>query len=58
MRDGRPRSWRHYVYGMAYLARAKARRDMQLADAFGIAQAEKEDRKKWFGHRDALQRRG
>jgi hypothetical protein len=31
---------------------------MQLADAFGIAHAEKEDRKKWFGHRDALQRRG
>jgi len=32
-----PLSWRHYVYGAEYLARADAREDVRLAAAVRIA---------------------
>lgn len=36
--SGAPLSWRHYLAGRRHLAQAYARRSLQLAGAFAIAQ--------------------
>jgi hypothetical protein len=55
---GFPLSWRHYLYGMGYLARAKARHDVQLADAAAIPMLKPQDRMGWYRERIDIQRRG
>lgn len=42
-RDGRPRSYRHFVYGMAHLHRAHLRRALELAEAHRIGNATQPD---------------
>jgi hypothetical protein len=42
-----PLSYRHYVYGMAYLARATARDTLQAAIAGRAAQTSKEEFKEF-----------
>lgn len=37
--DGYPLSWRHYVYGVAHLGRARAAESLRLERAVAIAQA-------------------
>lgn len=41
--DGWPRSWRHFVYGMAHLARRHARQVLAQAEAVKIGGAVGED---------------
>lgn len=49
MKDGVPLSWRHFVYGFAFLARARARDAIRSASAGAIVQAAKDsDRRDWW----------
>lgn len=53
MRDGWPRSWRHFAYGIGIIARAHAAEDLRMADAFavggiGMKQA---DKNRWWEQR-------
>ncbi len=49
MKDGVPLSWRHYVYGCAYLGRERAREALRTAGAVGIAQSiDPAERRNWF----------
>lgn len=45
--DGFPLSWRHYVYGMAFISREYLRRQLEQAQAARMASAEKEDYQSW-----------
>lgn len=49
MVDGVPRSWRHFVYGSAHLARAHARASLRAAAAAGVPYMKKEDAEAWYG---------
>jgi hypothetical protein len=48
--DGLPRSWRHYCHGMAYLARAHHRRQLEAAEAARMGAADADSFGTW--HRD------
>jgi hypothetical protein len=55
--DGYPMSWRHYVYGMAYLGRARLRLQLDTADAVRAAGAVEDDWKSWFDKRRQAEKR-
>lgn len=41
--DGWPRSWRHYLYGMAYLGRAALREHLARTESARMANASADD---------------
>lgn len=46
--DGFPLSWRHYVYGSAYIGRADAREDVRAASAHRVSQADQKGYRAWL----------
>lgn len=55
--DGYPRSWRHYVYGMSYLARSRIRTLLDMAEATRAAGAVEDDWKQWVSDRRKAEKR-
>jgi hypothetical protein len=55
--DGYPRSWAHYVYGMAYLTRARVRRLLDMAESTRAAGSVERGYKEWVDERREAQRR-
>lgn len=47
-RDGRPRNWRLFRYGMDALARQRARDALRMASAVGLPYTKKEEADKWL----------
>lgn len=47
-RDGKPVSWRHYCYGMAYLGRAALRDTTRQAEAARVGQASSDEWKSFL----------
>lgn len=45
--DGFPRSWRHYLYGMAFIARENLRNQLHAAQATRMASVVKDDFETW-----------
>jgi hypothetical protein len=45
--QGVPKSWHHYVYGMAALRRMDVRDAIRMAGAVGAPQQKQEDYHKW-----------
>ena len=45
--DGKPVTWRAFVIGTRFLARARAREKLRLADATSVVQAKDEHRRRW-----------
>lgn len=45
---GMPRSWRHYMHGVASLERLKARESLRMFGASSASWAKKEDAEKWL----------
>lgn len=45
--DGFPRSWRHYIYGMAFIAREKLRSQLHLAQAQRMSGVVQDDWNVW-----------
>jgi hypothetical protein len=46
-KTGQPKSWYHYVYGIAYLRRASARESLQMFGAVLAAGADKRHKDEW-----------
>jgi hypothetical protein len=55
--EGFPRSWRHYVYGMSYLARSRVRSLLDMAEATRAAGAVEEHWKQWVAERRKAEKR-
>lgn len=45
--DGYPLSWRHFVYGLAYIRRRNARAKIEMASAMRIAKADQQGFEAW-----------
>lgn len=45
--SGKPVTWRAFVIGTRYLARARAREKLRMADATSVVQAKDEQRRRW-----------
>lgn len=56
--DGYPLSWRHYVYGMAYLGRARARTLLDMGDAARAGGSTNDSYDRWVSKREQAQKRG
>ena len=47
-RDGLPRSWRHFTYGLDHLTREQARATLRTAGAVGLPYMKKDDGDAWI----------
>lgn len=47
-RDGRPISWRLFVYGLEVLSRQRARESLRLATAVGLPYSKQENADNWL----------
>ncbi len=53
MEDGVPRSWRHFAYGSAHLARVRARESLRTATAASVPYMKQADASAWYDRQRA-----
>lgn len=46
--DGYPLSWRHYLYGLSYISRERARHKLAAADVLSVEHMKPADRRRWL----------